>query len=580
MSRGVTFKKLLLLSERDSSARSQPFLSPHTLLLGTNGTGKSRITKGLFWALGCAPSKFVIGAWDPDIAAALYFEWRGEEYFVLRQGKRLGMFGGDGDLLFAADRMSAWDRHVADFFGYKLKLSRHQGAGYAPAGPSFLTLPFYMDQDGSWAASWDTYTDLTQFSKWKGPVFEAFVGVRPNAYFEAKSVRDEIHARLLDKKRELDAQKSAFQRVAEVLPENLPTLNYSAYRKELAELGQRTVAIQRAQANLRAKLVATVNEREKLQSEIRLAQATQRELSADLSFLSDIATEVMECPTCGTMHKNSFHARLQLSQDADTINALVSELRRRLDIVGESEKAIRQDLSKAARDLDDLDKLVKRKKAKLELGDVAAAHGKKTLDQAFMRVNSDLGEEIKVLGLAEDKQQVKLQRYEDPKRQAAVKKYYADQVRSFSTKLNVDSSEQIARPKPGGRSAAGGSSAARSMLAVHLAMLRSNVEYGDSPEFPFVVDTPQQSGQANENLQLMIESLVKAAGKEHQVILAIEEVPPGTDLSGYEVISLEQKQGVLGQEAYSEVRQMLVPPLAKLREHLDSAQGQLVVSER
>lgn len=577
MSRSVKFKKLLLLSERDSSARSQSFTSPRTLLLGTNGTGKSRITKGLFWAMGCAPSKFVIGAWDPDIAAALYFEWKGEEYFFLRHGKRLGMFGADGKLLFAADRMSAWDRHFAQFFGYKLKLSRHQGAGYASAGPSFLTLPFYMDQDGSWAASWDTYTDLKQFNRWKSPVFEAFVGVRPNAYFEAKSVRDEIHSRLQDKTRELDAQKAAFARVAEVLPKNLPTLNYSAYRKELAELGQLTVALQRAQGNLRAKLVATVNDREKLQSEIKLALATQRELSSDLSFLSDVSTDALECPTCGTMHKNSFHARLQLAQDSDTINALVAELRKRLDRVGVDERALRQDLNKAASDLDGIDRLLRQKKAKLELGDVAAAHGKKSLDQAFMKVNSSLGQEIKKFKLAEDQQQAKLQQYEDPKRQAAVRKYYADQVRSFSIGLNVDSSEQIAKPKAGGRSAAGGSSAARSMLAVHLAMLRSNVEYGDSPEFPFVVDTPQQSGQANENLQLMIESLVKAAGHEHQVVLAVEEVPPGTDLSAYDVINFEQKQGVLTKGAYPEVRKVLAPALELLRDHLDDAQNQQLV---
>jgi hypothetical protein len=70
---------------------------------------------------------------------------------------------------------------------------------------------------------------------------------------------------------------------------------------------------------------------------------------------------------------------------------------------------------------------------------------------------------------------------------------------------------------------------------------------------------------------------VKAAGEEHQVILAVEKVPPGTDLSGYDVINLEQKQGVLIQEAYTEVRGVLAPALAMLRDCLDDAKNQLLV---
>jgi len=114
------------------------------------------------------------------------------------------------------------------------------------------------------------------------------------------------------------------------------------------------------------------------------------------------------------------------------------------------------------------------------------------------------------------------------------------------------------------------------MLAVHLAMLRSNTEFGDSPQFPFVVDTPQQSGQANENLQLMIETLAKAAGDEHQVILAVEEIPPSTDLSGYDIIHFELKQGVLEQSSYAEVRNALAPALSMLRDHLDDSHSQLI----
>ena len=100
MNRRVTYRTLWLVSVRDESARKQPF-SQKTLLLGKNGTGKSRIVKNLYWVFGCQTLKRDVGAWDPDTVAALEFTFNDKNYMVLRDGKRLVFIVGDEGLSVA-----------------------------------------------------------------------------------------------------------------------------------------------------------------------------------------------------------------------------------------------------------------------------------------------------------------------------------------------------------------------------------------------------------------------------------------------------------------------------------------------
>lgn len=571
MNRHVIFKTLWLVSERDRKARQQVFDPKKTLLLGTNGTGKSRVVKNLFWVLGCAPEKHTVAAWDPDTLAALEFSFNDVDYLVMRQNKRLGLFSVDGGLLFSAENMAVWEKFIAPFFGYHLKLQRPNVMRFSQAGMDYLTLPFYVDQDGSWGANWDTYSTLGQFKSWKPAAFEAFIGLRPNAYFQAKQLRDEVRGQLAEKKKELEAQRVAFSKVREVLPRHLPSLDLTTFRAELAELGRKTMKVQQEQVKLRGRLVALVNLREKLQAEGQLARATQAELIGDLEYLSAVSTSALECPTCGTVHENSFHARLQLSQDSGAMSAFVAEVDNRLVDVREDEAIIRAELRAMEKKLTEVSDLMHTKRANIRLDDVLAAHSKRTLNLAFQRVTTELGTRVSLLSDEEEKHDIRLKTFEDKNRQKAVGKYFTDQVNSISILLNIPAEEHLPKAKPGARAQTGGSSAPRSTLAVHLALLRTNVEYGDSPLFPFVVDTPQQSGQDDDNLRSMIEQLGRSAGGEHQVILAVEKLPQNVDISEFKVVNFLVKKGALAAEDFESTMKKLAPLRELLRASIDAS---------
>lgn len=567
MNRRVTYKTLWLVSVRDESARRQSF-SQKTLLLGQNGTGKSRIVKNLYWVFGCQTLKRDVGAWDPDTMAALEFTFNDKNYMVLREGKRLGMFDSNDHLLFSAENMGAWSKHLAGFFGFELKLKRPQSTTFSQAGPEYLFLPFYMDQDGSWGAGWETFDRLAQFSDWKSATFEAFIGMRPNAYFQAKHLSAEIDERMRERRKELEAQKAAFRRVKDVLPKNLPSLNFAAFRTELAELGRKATRLQQEQVRLRGKLLGVVNTREKLQAELKLALAAYNELKGDFAYLADRAGEAIECPTCGTVHENSFHARILLANDTESLGGLMMELRSRVDELAGSEAGVRTDLRAIEREIAALEGLQHERRAKLKLEDVLASQSKKTLDTAFQRVSGDLLSALKKLEAEKETADERVRKYLDPERLAQVRHYFSSQVSSLSNLVAVPIDEQIPIPKPGSRAQSGGSSAPRSMLAVHLAMIATNAEWGDTPLFPFVVDTLQQSGQDDPNLSKMVEVLGRSAGVNHQVILAAERLPSSLNIGDFTKVDLVEKRAVLTPSAREEAATRLKQPLLTLRDSL------------
>ncbi|MCI1004284.1 hypothetical protein [Herbaspirillum sp. C7C8] len=554
MNRNVTFKTLWLVSETEQKARKQTFPTQRTILFGTNGTGKSRITKNLFWTLGCTPEKQLSAGWDPDFIGVLEFEYESKTYTVVRQRKNLGLFAENGALIACANNMGTWNRIMADKFGYKLMLQRPQSTTASRLGVEYLTLPTYIDQDGGWGATWSSFKNLSQFKAWKKPVFEAYIGLRPNAYFAAKQLWQEASDVLKGMQEKFDTQKSAFKRVREILPKNVPVLSDAQFENELVDLGEKARDLQQRQNELRAKLVSAVNRKEQISSSLRLAVENHRNLTDDLGFISERNEENIECPTCGTLHENSFHARLQLTQDAHAFALLVAELRaEKAQAVARHEQLLAElaDIGKQSREITST---IREEQAGLQAKELLlAAHSAQTLDNAFEAVTSELSEEISAYAAKVETLKGGYKIFEDRARTTEVGDYFSTSVTWFSNKLNVPAEEQIKKTKPGDRGNSGGSSGPRSLLAVHLAMVKSNAAYGDTPLFPLVIDTLQQSGQDLKNLSSMVEILNGNVGINQQIILAVEMLPPTVDISNFNVVNLTEDRALLNPDDFKNV---------------------------
>jgi len=574
MTRKLTFRSLWLVSEKEGSARKVLLNKPKILLLGVNGTGKSRIVKNIFWALGCDPQKKDAGSWNPDTIAVLEFEFDGRLLTAIRAGKKQGLFSSDGKLLFATSSHSEWSEFVSELFNYRLRLQRPNSEKYGYAGLDYLSVPFYIDQDGSWGPQWVPFKNLTQFSNWKAPVFSSFSGQRPNVYLEAKQKRDDIKGHIASKKSDLDSQRGAFHRVMEMLPRSLPSLDMSSFRSELIKLADRAKNVHGRQAKLRNDLVDAINKKQKIQSELELVKNAQRELVGDLQFLSGYSDgSNIECPTCGTMHGTSFHARLALGSDAEAMAGLAQDLSKQNENIRSREASIRKQLKEIEGEIRDFDVLSNEKRGRLKLDDVIASHSKKTLDRAFFQVADVLERELVILQSKYNELNEQVKRFEDRERLQTVSEYYSAKLRSLSDFLNIPPDERVDETKLGSRPDSGGSSGPRAILAIHLAMLASNVEFGDTVCLPFVVDTPQQSGQDENNLRKMIEAIERYAAPEHQIILALERLPENANVSDFFVINLEGKNSLLNKESFPLAFEALKDRVQLLREYSDAIEA-------
>lgn len=561
-SRRVTYKTLWLASRREKKGRELK-LSDSMLLVGTNGVGKSRITKGLAWVLGGEPPKFFQTTWDKQLIGALSFTVGRIDYLALRQGDTFGLFRGD-DLLCATRKRSEWNSCLGDALGFYLELQRPSSTAFSRAGFEYLSLPTYIDQDGGWGSGWDSHTTLKQFRNWQKPFFELYLGIRPNAFFREKKKVDELNGCVQERRRAFEAQQAAFDRVQAALPHDLPALSISQFEGELAQLASSATRAYRRQSRIRAQLLDLISERDRIQTDLKLAGEAYRELVSDVVYMSEMEEGVIECPTCGTQHQNSFHGRLTLTQDAETMSSLLVELESQAGQLAAKEASLRQGLHQVEIELSDIEKSTAERRANIGLSEVLAAHSRQTLSDAFHEVADTLANEIEILDLKLSDHRSRLKKFDDRSRMKAVSEYYAKEIENLSEKLGVPVHERFEKAKPGQRAGAGGSIFPRANLAVHLASIRTNVAYGDSAQLPLIVDTPQQSGQVENNLLKMIDVATRAVEGLHQVIIATEAIPEGLNRDQYELV--EFRDGALRADQYELVMGAIEGALVRVQE--------------
>lgn len=578
MNQIIVFNELWLLSERDASARLLTFNPRKNLLVGSNGTGKSRAVKHMVWALGCEPSKRVAAAFDANVVAALKVTVGSKVRTFVRQNRSRAAFDEDGQLLFATASGSKWNEFFAEMFDFPLKLQRKDDGGFDLAGPGYALLPFYIDQDGSWGLKWNTFFNLGQFPSWQNPVFHSFSGLKPAAYVRSKVKRDEVAFHLRNAKIEDKLQDAAYQRVVAMLPSESTVMDEVAFAKQLQDLASEAHGLKSAQDEVRRDLVAVAQERQQRFAELNLALNSERELVEDLAYLSQYKDETqLICPTCSHVHITSFHAKKALAADAQEMHEVVVKLQQQIDAARASELSLQEKLNGVTSRLRKLNTMMSERQGGQVVADVVAAKSRLTLQAAYDATRNDVAARID--SLVDEKKELddELAKLTDKGREKNVKRFYRDGVISYASKLDIHMGELGSRLNIGARPpSASGSYAPRAVLATHLSLIATHQQYGIGSSFPFIVDTPQQSGQDPESLGRMLDAILNDA-ETGQCLVATESIPEGWQPpQNCKVIRLEEKRQLLQLAEYRDGTAALGDLVLKMREAVlaETAVGQ------
>ena len=297
---------LYLLSHKERKGRHVQFNRSLTLIQGANDTGKSSIIKSIYRCLGAEPP-ITHAKWKAaDSYALLRFSLDGKRYSALHNGRVYGIFDANRKLLRSFPTVTrGLAPYLADLFDFRLVLMDREKKSRTPS-PNYQLIPFYIDQDRGWTKTWDSFDKLTQFASWKKDVAEYHAGLRPNAYYLAKTKASE-------KKRDLEAplaQERAMRRWQDELAKRadgaLFDIDVDAYKVEIAALLERCNDLRSKQESYKARLLQLDNSRSILAAQIEIVSRVERELLTDYEVATHHFDDDVECPTCGAHYQNSF----------------------------------------------------------------------------------------------------------------------------------------------------------------------------------------------------------------------------------------------------------------------------------
>jgi len=390
--RSFLFENIWLLSHKERRALCVKFHPYKNLIQGRNHTGKSTLIKTLFLTLGAKPTGELI-KWDKDTISLVDFRVNSEKYRVLHQSGTRALFAETGHLIIATSDHAEWSRHFADITGFNLTLSNKQGQSIL-ADPKCFFLPFYINQDGSWSSTWNTFIGLQQFSSPTGAILDYFSGIRPPEYYEAKAKRD-AEQRLLDElKREWSLLNKAQERFNKKLTLSGPKISPENFKREIESLTLNITELNSRQETLRAQSVREGELLSSINLQINMANEALRAYESDAKYLRSKRREKLICPVCNAEHDEAFLDLLNYAEDARVVRDVTVHLQR-------DEQKVRSQLQNTMAEIGTLNKeyrkiaqLLDTRKGNLRFRQVVESLGAERAFQAFSEESEFLKGEI------------------------------------------------------------------------------------------------------------------------------------------------------------------------------------------
>ncbi|SFF02160.1 OLD family protein [Spirosoma endophyticum] len=226
--------EMLIYSAKERKARRVPFNPNLTVILGKNDTGKSVLIKSIYHTFG-ANVKFD-STWDNAATCSLVrFTIDKKPYSILRWGKIFGLFGENDSLIGIYESISKELGPVlAKLFDFGLVWNdRQNDTNVLP--PAFFLLPYYIDQDKSWADNWNAFENLSQYDNWRNAVVEYHTGLKPNEYYVAKTEFDKLKEVAAEKSKETKMMKSLLDNTNKSISSVDFSISIDIFKKEVDE---------------------------------------------------------------------------------------------------------------------------------------------------------------------------------------------------------------------------------------------------------------------------------------------------------------------------------------------------------
>lgn len=517
--RSFLFENIWMLSRRDRRARRVEFHAGKNLILGRNHTGKSSLIKTLFTTLGARPGG-ELRQWDENTISMVGFSVAGRKYSTLHQAGTRALFDQQGNILAATGDHSEWSLAFSEATGFNLPLNDRQSQT-VQADPRCFFLPFYINQDGSWQADWNTFTGIQQYKAPVGSILDYFSGIKPPEYYEAKAKKDSEQQMLDGLKREREFLDKARDRIGKSFSMSGPKVNPDNFELDIEQLTTEVSALNNQQEILRDQAVKERELLSSIQLQTKLANEALNIYEGDSQFLRSEPREALVCPVCNAEHADSFLDLLTYAEDARSLRDITVRLRKDAKEIEAKVARTNTEIAKLEQNYHKISTLLATRRGDLQFSQVVESMGAEKAFRAFEDERATLDGEIATHVTECERMASVMDKLTDRKRSTSILKGFREAYSAALVDLNLPMTD-TRRTKLTSRPNLSGSGGPRSILAYYAALWAAC--FGDRGSFrvPLVVDAPNQQGQDDINLPKVIRFLSEKLPQGSQLILGSE----------------------------------------------------------
>lgn len=553
------FKNIWLLSHREKKARHVEFHPSRNLLVGRNHTGKTTLIRSLFETLGATPQG-KLEQWDENAASLLEFSVDGRSYFALHQDGRRALFDATFNLLISTSKFGDWSRRFCEITDFNLVFSDKKQAEVVPADPACFFAPFYVNQDGSWQAEWNTFNGMKRFNAPFKPILEYFTGVCPPEYYSASAEKSR-HSKVLDEHRqEYRLLERAIDRFSKSVPLSGPKVDADNFAAEIELLTKEVNELNVRQEVLRSSAVREQELLNSLDHQIHLADSALAAHDSDAKYLLKEGAAPLICPTCHAEHEKPFLDLLEFAEDARVLRELAARLREDAAEVRKPAQKIFAELSSLNENYQRISRLLDSRKGELKFKDVVGSLGAESAFATFEAERKQIQKAIDAVVLNVAALETRMKELRSPKRTkkilAEFREHYAAgrialQLHSVTTKTM-----QLAS-----RPSLSGSGGPRSILAYYAAIWRTVLSKEGTYDVPVVIDSPNQQAQDDFNLPAVLSFIAKDLPAGMQLIVGLETP---IDLKFDREMTLTERYSMLTEDEWELTDKLMEPLLKKM----------------
>lgn len=554
----LLLKKLIVISRSEQSSLEVPFKKGLNIILGGNKTEKSSLIKSIFTALGCDCSK-IEKDWKNLISTyLLYFEYGDEQYCVLRCGKEFSIMKEEKNnytCVINTEKFQLFCDKLMEIFEVNMQCVISNNSEIINVTTPLLFRFQYIDQDDGWSDIGNEFKNVRYIKDWKGDTNKFITGYLNNDYYKLKAKKIQLSNDKEEKLKELKSNEMFVNSISHDLKkksqlENLNQLNtVDDVQKKLIKLRNDTDDLRKKEYSIKEKMIKLDNNIFMKKIELNNIYKNIEETQKDISFAMEQDEEII-CPICGTKHKNSLNEQLNLSAGLENSEKLRNILEDKINDFKEQLMNFNNEYEDIKNKILKNEELIKDSKEMLSYEELYKNKGKYELynkcKQELVKIESKYKNLIGEIGALDEQ----IKEIKSKKRKNEITMQLKDKCKTFAEKINLPSTYIKFRDLVQVIDHTG-SETPRLVYMYQSALYLYNLERGGNPFNFYVIDTPNQQGQDEDNLECIFKSMELLLSNKGQVIVGTER-KTGLEEKANNIINLSTKRKCLNSEKYNE----------------------------